>query len=169
MDQRVQFIADFLTGGCTMTELCARYGVSRPTGYQWVARYEADGASGLHDRSRRPHASPQATARALVDAIVALRRRHPDWGARKLIDRLRSQAPDRAWPAASTASAWLQRAGLIARRRRRPVPGGASHPLTDMVKPNGVWTIDFKGQFRTRDGEWCYPLTVMDGCTRYIC
>jgi putative transposase len=168
MDERVQFIADFLTGGRTMSELCVRYGISRPTGYKWVRRYEADGPSGLHDRSRRPHTSPQTTARELVDAVVALRRRHPDWGSRKLLDRLRLNAPDRAWPAASTASTWLKHAGLIPRRRRRPVPGGERRPLAEMTTPNAVWTIDFKGQFRTRDGEWCYPLTIMDGCTRYL-
>jgi putative transposase len=168
MDERVQFIADYLTGGCTMVELCARYGVSRPTAYKWVARYEAIGAAGLHDRSRRPHASPQETPRALVADIVALRRRHPDWGARTLMTHLRRRAPDREWPAPSTAATWLKRAGLIGRRRRRPWVGVAAMPRTDMSRPNAVWTIDFKGQFRTRDGAWCYPLTLMDGCTRYL-
>jgi hypothetical protein len=31
-----------------------------------------------------------------------------------------------------------------------------------------VWTIDFKGQFRTRDGRYCYPLTVLDHFSRYL-
>src|SRR3954454_12606407 len=168
MDERVQFIADFLTSAFTMRDLCTRYNVSRPTGYKWVARYHADGPSGLRDRSRRPQASPHETPRELLDAVVALRRRHPDWGARKLIDRLRLQAPDRPWPAASTAGVWLQRAGLVTRRRRRPTPGVAVQCLTDMRTPNAVWTIDFKGHFRTHDGVWCYPLTLMDGCTRYL-
>jgi putative transposase len=168
MDERVQFIADFLTSAFTMRDLCTRYNVSRPTGYKWVARYHADGPSGLRDRSRRPQASPHETPRELLDAVVALRRRHPDWGARKLIDRLRLQTPDRPWPAASTAGVWLQRAGLVTRRRRRPTPGVAVQRLTDMRTPNAVWTIDFKGHFRTHDGVWCYPLTLMDGCSRYL-
>jgi len=168
MDGRVQFIADFLSGGFTMSALCDRYGISRPTGYKWVSRYQSEPEAGLGDRSRRPHVSPHQTPRELCAAIVALRRRHPDWGARKLIDRLRLQAPDRAWPAASTAHVVLQQAGLIGRRRRRPTPGVAATALSEMTQPNAVWTIDFKGQFRTRDRQWCYPLTVMDGCTRYL-
>jgi len=31
-----------------------------------------------------------------------------------------------------------------------------------------VWTIDFKGEFRTLDGAWCYPLTIMDAYSRYL-
>jgi transposase InsO family protein len=37
-----------------------------------------------------------------------------------------------------------------------------------VLRPNQLWTIDFKGQFRTTDHHWCYPLTVMDGATRYL-
>jgi transposase InsO family protein len=122
----------------------------------------------LAPRSRRPHSHPQATPAALVDAIVGLREKHPDWGPVKLLDRLRMQAPERPWPAPSTAGALLKARGLVtARRRRRPV-GPSVRPMTAMSEPNAVWTIDFKGEFRTRDAVWCYPLTVMDGCTRYL-
>ena len=168
MDERVQFIADYLTGGWTVTELCRRYGVSRPTGYQLIARYEAEGVAGLAPRSRRPHTSPQAIAPPLAGAIVALRTRHPDWGPVKLIDALRLRAPAEAWPAPSTAGALLKARGLITeRRRRRPRPP-SERPTTLMTTPNAVWSIDFKGEFRTRDAAWCYPLTVMDGCSRYV-
>jgi putative transposase len=168
MDQRMQFVADYLTGGFTMTELCERYGISRPTGYAVVARYAAEGPGGLEARSRRPHTSPTATASAIAQAIVACRRKHPDWGPVKVLDALGRQAPDRAWPAASTAGTILKRQGLIGARRRRPPRVVAPRPTTPLDQPNAVWTIDFKGEFRTGDGAWCYPLTVMDGCTRYL-
>jgi transposase InsO family protein len=168
MDERVRFVADYLSGAFTMTALCMRYGVSRPTGYQLVARYEAEGAPGLSARSRRPHTHPQATPSAVVDAVVALRRKHPDWGPVKLLDWLRRHAPDQAWPAASTAGALLKAHGLVTGRRRRRGPATTARPMTAMAAPNAVWTIDFKGEFRTGDARWCYPLTVMDGCTRYL-
>jgi putative transposase len=168
MDERVQFVADYLTGGFTVTELCRRYGVSRPTGYQLIARYEAEGASGLLPRSRRPHTSPQTLAPAVAAAIVRLREKHPDWGPVKLIDALRLRAPTQTWPAASTAGALLKARGLIADRRRRRPPVASRRPTTAMDTPNAVWTIDFKGEFRTQDAVWCYPLTVMDGCSRYL-
>ncbi len=168
MDERLRFVADYLTGGLTMTELCRRYEVSRPTGYQLVARYQAEGVAGLAPQSRRPHTSPQAIAPAVADALVALRHRHPDWGPVKLIDAWRLRAPDAAWPAPSTVGVLLKARGLIAERRRRTPPAPTARPTTAMDTPNAVWTIDFKGEFRTRDAAWCYPLTVMDGCSRYL-
>jgi len=168
MDERVQFIADYLAGAFTLAELCRRYGISRPTGYELIRRYEAEGASGLAARSRRPHTHPQATAAELVQAIVAARRKHPTWGPVTIVNRLRLEAPDRPWPAPSTAGAMLKAHGLIGARRRRPSAVISRRPTTAMDVPNAVWTIDFKGQFRTRDSAWCYPLTVMDGCSRYL-
>jgi putative transposase len=168
MDERVRFVADYLTGGLTMTELCRRYGVSRPTGYALVARYEAEGAAGVAPRSRRPHRSPQAMTPAVAAAIVGLREKHPDWGPVKVIDALRLRSPGETWPAPSTAGALLKARGLIPERRRRASPAPSVRPTTAMDTPNAVWTIDFKGEFRTRDAAWCYPLTVMDGCSRYL-
>src|ERR1041384_7882727 len=81
MDQKTQFIADYLRLTLSFTELCALYHVSRKTGYKWVSRYEELGASGLEDRSRRPHASPHQTPEESVAAILEARRHHPTWGA----------------------------------------------------------------------------------------
>jgi len=165
VDERLRFIAEYLDGMVTMTELCAQYRISRETGYKWVARFEAAGAAGLHDRSRRPRTSPTATSREVVEALVAARRRHPRWGPKKL---LAQGWPLATRPALSTASALLKQHGLIPPRRRRRRPGHPGRPTTALTTPNGVWTIDFKGQFRTGDGTWCYPLTVADACTRYL-
>ena len=166
MDERIQFVADHLHGAFTFAELCRRYSISRPTGYELIRRYQAEGPSGLSPRSRRPHTHPQATAPELARAIVAMRRKHSDWGPVTIIERLRLSAPDRAWPAPSTAGAILKAHGLIAPRRRRPPSAVSTRPTTAMEVPNAVWTIDFKGEFRTGDHAWCYPLTVMDGCSR---
>ena len=168
MDERVQFVGDYLTGAFTVSELCRRYGVSRPTGHQLLARYAAEGPAGLAPRSRRPHTHPQTTPGWVAEAIVELRRKHPDWGPVTLVTVLRGRRPEVRWPAASTAGAILQAQGLVAPRRRRRVPSVSTRPTAAMDAPNAVWTIDFKGEFRTRDARWCYPLTVMDGCTRYL-
>lgn len=165
MHERVRFIAEYLDGLHTMTELCDRYGISRETGYKWVARFEVEGPSGLMDHSRRPHHTPNATSQDIVDALIAARRRHPTWGPKKLLAR---GWPLGVRPGLSTASAVLKRHGLVMRRRRRvraPHPG---RPTTGLTAPNVVWTIDFKGHFRTGDGAWCYPLTVVDGFSRYL-
>lgn len=80
VDLRVQFISEYLADRFTMTALAAQYGISRKTAYKWVARYDAAGPAALGDRSRRPHQHPAATAPALVEALLRVRRRHPQWG-----------------------------------------------------------------------------------------
>jgi putative transposase len=168
MDRRLQFVLECLSGRFTMTELAEQYHVSRKTGYKWVQRFEAYGREGLVDVSRRPHTSPQATDPDLVKAIVAARKRHPRWGAKKLLAILARQQPGRAWPARSTVSDVLRREGLITRRRRARRLADGRPPLVPITRPNEVWTVDFKGEFLTGDGVYCYPLTVRDGFSRFV-
>jgi len=168
MDQRVRFIADVQHGGQSMTELCDRYGVSRKTGYKWLQRYSAGGAPALAERSRRPKYSPGETSSAIVEALLEGRQRHPSWGAKKLLWLVGRKHPDWPLPARSTVCDVLKRHGLVRAPRRRPVPGHPGKPMSVMSSPNAVWCADFKGQFRTRDGRYCYPLTVTDGFSRYL-
>jgi len=169
MDQRMQFVTEYHSGLFTMTELVEQYGISRRTGYKWVDRYDADGVAGLLDRSRRPHHSPHATAARLVEALIAERTRHPRWGAKKLLVVAARRQPHAAWPSRSTVCTWLKQRGLVAPRRRRPraahVPAS---PLAAITAVNRVWTTDFKGEFRTGDGMYCYPLTLRDGFSRFV-
>jgi putative transposase len=166
MDQRLQFVAEYLTGLYSMTELTAAYGVSRRIGYYWVDRYQQDGD--LTERSRRPHTSPRATPDDIVARIRAARQAHPHWGAGKLRDWLCAHDPATPWPCRDTVHEVLRRAGLVRQRvRRRPVVHPPIH-LTTPGAPNALWTTDYKGEFRTRDGAWCYPFTLRDGYTRYV-
>ncbi len=168
MDLRVQFMTEYLTEQWSMTELAAQDGVSRKTANKWVGLYQAAGPAALVDRSRRPHAHPAATDAALVEALLAVRRRHPDWGPKKLLATVRRTRPAAPWPGRSTVADLLQRHHLIgARQRRRPVPHGG-HRLAAITSPNATWTTDFKGEFRTQDGRYCYPLTLRDGFSRYV-
>lgn len=169
MDERLQFVRDALRDRFTMSELCARYGVSRRIGYKWLARYDAEGRRGLVDRSRAPRHCPHKIATAIAELLVAERTAHPHWGARKLLKVLTTRYPRLSgWPAASTAADLLARRGLVQRRRRRRphLHPGVVRPTT--VGPNDLWTADFKGQFRTGNGEYCFPLTIADQHTRFL-
>jgi putative transposase len=168
MDLRRQFVHDVLRGVAPFAELCRAYRISRRTGYKWLRRFEAEGLAGLRDRSRRPHTCPHAVAPAVVAALLEARHRHPSWGPRKLLALVRQRAPAAAWPARSSVARLLRRYGLSAPRRRRRRLGHPGRPLTPLLAPNAVWTADFKGQFRTGDGVYCYPLTVADGYSRYL-
>src|SRR5829696_2502091 len=168
MDERFQFVAAVRRAHESMTALCDRYGISRKTGYQVWARYQAEGVAGLLEHSRRPHHSPTATDRAVVAALLALRARHPRWGGKKLVAVLARRQPELPPLAPSTAAALLKRHGCITRPRRVRALGHPGRPTTTMFAPNDTWTADFKGQFKTGDGRYCYPLTIADGASRYL-
>jgi transposase InsO family protein len=168
MRERMRFVLDAEEELFTMTELCQRYGISRVTGHKWLKRFRGQGVQGLEDLSRAAQHSPHQTPAAIVEMIAEARRHHPTWGARKLIRWLQRRGPNRTLPAPSTARDILKRLGLITPRRPRrhlPHPGRG---LTEALAPNQVWTADFKGQFRTKDGRYCYPLTVADSFSRYL-
>jgi putative transposase len=85
MDQRVAFVFDHERGLYTMTDLCARYGFSRKSGYKWLSRFGEDGRRGLADRSRAPHTCPHRMPQPVAQLLVAARRPHPSGGPRKLL------------------------------------------------------------------------------------
>ena len=168
MNLRMRFVTDWQRDCWTMTELCADYQISRKTGYKWVDRYETAGPRGLHDQSRRPAHSPGATAPDLVKALVALRLRHPRWGARKLLAVAARQDRHAAWPSRSTVCDLLKARGLVAPRPRWNRHGHVPSPLAPLTAVNQAWTTDFKGHFRTGDRAYCYPLTLRDGFSRFV-
>ena len=168
MDQKLLFIRDYIRGTFSVAELCRRYGISRPTGYKWISRFEASGLPGLEERSRRPSGCSHQTPIEIAEVILGLRRKHPHWGAKKLLAILNKRHPKVSWPARSTLCDLLSRHGMIDRKRRRKYPGHAGRPTQSMAAPNDTWCVDFKGEFKTGDGLYCYPLTSTDGCSRFI-
>ena len=143
MDQRRLFINDYRHSVFPFAELCARYGISRKTGYKWIARHGEGGYPALADRSRRPHACAHRTPVAVEQALVEVRRHHPFWGAKKLLRLCRKRQPELAWPARSTTCAILKRNGLITERRRRRPQGHPGRPMTPMNAPNEIWTASW--------------------------
>ena len=168
MDQRTQFIADTLRDTLSVTELCQLYGVSRKTAYKWIDRYLRLGPAGLEERSRRPRRSPNETAPEIGEAFLDARRRHPSWGAKKLLTIVHKRHPRWDLPGRSTVCDILNRHGMIPTKRHRRRIGHPGKPTSAILAPNDVWSADFKGQFKTGDGIYCYPLTVTDGLSRYL-
>jgi len=168
MDQKTQFISEYLRDSLSFTELCQRYHISRKTGYKWIARYQAFGPVGLLDGSRRSHTSPDQTPEAMRLAIIEARRRHPSWGAKKLLKLLERKDPQQPWPSRWTICEILKREGLVREKTLRRKVGHPGKPTCIVTAPNELWCVDFKGEFKTRDGRYCYPLTVTDSYSRYL-
>ena len=168
MDEKMSFIVECLRGELPMVALCEDYGISRKTGYKWLGRYREHGPAGLVERSRAPRRHGRSMAPSVAEAIVALRRERPHWGPRKLRAVLMRERPGIVWPAASTMGDLLRAEGMVSARRRRRRVAAPGRTLRAANGPNAVWCIDFKGWFRTRDGERCDPLTVTDAYSRYL-
>ena len=168
MDQKTQFIADYLRERLSMTELCELYGISRKTGYKLIDRYLKFGPAGLAERSRKPDSHPNQTPEHVVHAIVEVRQRHPSWGAKKLLSILEKRHPKWSLPGRSTVCDILSRHGLVPKQRNRRHIGHPGKPSSVIAAPNDGWSADFKGHFKTADGRYCYPLTVADGFSRYL-
>src|SRR5690606_36780532 len=160
MIERARLVALHADGLYSVTELAERFGVSRPTVYKWIERYDEGGAEALADRTSERHTQHARTSGDVEALLVACRQAHPTWGPRKPPPYLARRHPDLTPPAPSTVGSILERHGLTKKRRpRRPPRHPGSTPLVTTA-PNDVWTADFKGQFKTRDGVYCYPLTI---------
>ncbi|MDR8394680.1 IS481 family transposase, partial [Aliifodinibius sp. S!AR15-10] len=172
MERKAEFVQLADQPHANMSQLCRRFGISRPTGYKWLRRWRAEGREGLAERSRRPHNSPEQTSQQVEELVVAARQKDPGWGGRKLHHHLKAKAESGAIsvgpgqiPAASTITAILDRHGLLADPEDPSRQG--SWNRFEREAPNDLWQLDFKGEFRLTDDQYCYPLTLIDDHSRF--
>jgi putative transposase len=164
---RRRFVAARWHNQESMAALCRRFGISRQCGYEWWQR-ALHGAPLTADRSHRTRRA-EALAARWQPRVRWLRRRYRFSGAGQLLWYLQRAYPLGPWPAVRTIGRWLARAGLTRQRRRRSPAGPLVHlPPPSASAPNDVWTVDFKGWFRTADGRRICALTVRDLATRYV-
>jgi putative transposase len=168
MNEKMHFVSDVLREFETITDLCLQYDISRKTAYKWIDRYMERGPGGLEEISRKPRHSPNETDPEIIAAFLELRQRHPTWGGKKLLEVVHRRHPRWNLPARATVQDILKRSGMVPIRRYRRRIGHPGKPTSSILAPNDVWSADFKGQFKTGDGIYCYPLTVTDGFSRYL-
>ena len=161
MDQRREFVRLALQEGTNRRELCRRFDISPDVGYKWLGRWEA-GDSELADRSRRPHAMPRRSESAIEAQVLAIRDRHPAWGARKVAHCLKRDG--QRVPALSTVHQILCRNGRV--KPSENAPPNPGHRF-EKEAPNQLWQMDFKGHMPLGNGTSCHPLTVVDDHSRY--
>jgi transposase InsO family protein len=169
LKQRKEFVELYLKQRYEMGKLCELFGVSRKTGYKTIARFKQEGWEGLAERSHAAKTHPNATEESIAKRLIEAKHEWPRWGPEKLLDWLRREEPEVSWPAVSTIGGILKRAGLVkANRRRRQITHPGRPRIGPVTEPNQLHNIDFKGNFRTRDGRWCYPLTLSDTFSRSL-
>jgi transposase InsO family protein len=168
MEERIRMLLEYESGNWSVSQLCGRYGVCRDTFYEWRKRKESGDPAWFQDRSHAPLACWQTTDGAIAEQVIAARRRFPYLGPRKLLAVLDREAPEIAWPAASTIGAILKRAGLVTPVKRRRRALDQRRPCTLVRNANDEWSTDFKGWFRTGDQRRIDPLTVADSHSRFL-
>ncbi len=167
--QRWRFIRGWLRNKSALVELCRQHRISRKTAYKWIGRFKAGGRAGLVNRRRvalRVHNRP---AERWLKRLRRWRAKHRSWGAPKLHSVLRRRFGGKGLPSEAAISRWLKRWGLSRPKiLKRRGPRLVRPALTVPHRPNMVWTVDFKGWFRTGDGTRIEPLTVRDLFSRFI-
>jgi transposase InsO family protein len=166
-EQRRNFIRDYVDGLYSRVELAETFGISRKTAYKWINRFKEQGDKGLEELSRRPHSCPWQTDATITQEIVDLRNARPSRGPKKLLKTLSKRHRGKDLPAVSTIAHILSRECLAKKpqRHRRAHPGC---PKNVAVGPNDIWAADYKGQFRLKNGQYCFPLTVSDLYSRFL-
>ena len=170
MSEKKEFLRDALSRIYSISELCQSPGISRKTGYKYLNRYRELCLVGLQEQSRRPNLIPKQTPEHVIDEILYVRDLYPRWSTTKILEYLKRTKPQlkSEFPCKSTAHQYLKKTGWVkGRRRRRNLPP-CRGPVTDAKRPNELWAIDFKGEFKTWDGQYCYPLTITDSYSRYL-
>src|SRR5438067_1484559 len=163
MDQKTQFIADYLRQRLSITELCELYGISRKTGYKVIDRYLRLGPQGLEELSRRPASCPNRTPEHIEQAIVAARQRHPSWGAKKLLSVLHKSHRRWSFPTRSTVCDILSRHGLVPKQRRRRHIGHPGKPISQILAPND---LECRLQGAVQNRRWTVLLSAY--CNRWL-
>ena len=159
MDQRVEFVLRAKQGEESIAALCRDYGISRPTGYLWLNRYQEVGSvSGLAAHSRRPLHSPRRTAEKVAAAVLALRDK-TGWCGPKIAKVLEQRGVQ---VAPATAQRILKRCGRVVQPKVEKTKLRFAREQC-----NELAQMDFKGEY-TLPREKCYPLSLLDDCSRYL-
>ena len=167
---REEFVLKTLGNMMPFTQLCAEYGVSRKTGYKWMDRFKKGGLPALYDQSRKPRSSPDALDESIVCELIRIKKSvAKSWGPKKVLNLYERRHGRANAPSLSSVKRVLDRAGYV-QHRCRPRRGDSARVQEGIVPAgvNDLWTVDFKGWWKTRDRSHCEPLTVRDGFSRFL-
>lgn len=159
-EERMEFVQRVLRKEKSKSALCREYGISRVTGDKWIKRFE-NGES-LTDRSRRPFHTANRISIEAEQRIITARKEEPAIGAAKARKILMNSGWEDA-PSISTFNAVFKRNGLITKEASQ----AAQHIIRfEKERPNEMWQMDFKGDFLLQDNKRCFPLSIIDDCSR---
>ena len=143
------------------SSLCREFGITRKTGYKWVAR-----AKETDDLSNRSHARKNISNKTDLETenlILSVRKDNPAWGGKTIRQVLVNQGYEDL-PCVKTCNNILKRNGCITEEeslKHKPFV------RFERDKCNQMWQTDFKGDFALLDGTRCFPLDILDDHSRF--
>ena len=168
IDMKKEIMAALAQGQESVSSIALRYSISRKTLYKWKRRYEQEGEAGLHDRSRRPDKADLLWNEEVASRLIKLRLAHMDWGAQKLHAFLRKQELN-PLPSPSAIQRFLKKSNLIQTKKKRERPRvNIAKPVVRIQAPNELWTVDFKGWWRSNTNARMTALTIRDAHSRFL-
>jgi transposase len=160
----MEFVSLALNSKIPFSALCKSFNISRQNGYKWLNRFKRFGKDGLKEKSRRPKSCPKSTRIAMVNFIVEKRLLHHCWDARK-IRRLLQNKKHKEIPSAPVIHKIISQNGLINQKLSQQTK---SYRRFQYLQPNEMLQMDFKGDFPITFSQRCYPLTIIDDCSRFL-
>jgi transposase InsO family protein len=165
MDKGRFLVEMHLRTGRPIAELATTHGVHRSGLYKRLARYRAEGESGLEARSRRPKRSPSRIADLYEDEVVALRKELADGGFDAGAATIHSHLARRHTVVPSVPTIWR-----ILRARGFVTPEPHKRPKSSYVRfvaefPNECWQTDVT-HVQLADGSAIEVMNVIDDHSR---
>jgi transposase InsO family protein len=162
VEQRYDAVKEVLDGA-TVKDTATRYGVDRRTLHRWLVRYATDGLAALADKSSKPDRCPHQMAPEVEAKIVDMRRSHPGWGPRTILNKLRRdlEVP----PSRAAIYRCLVRHRLIQpkpRRRRRD-----DYKRWERSRSMELWQVDVMGHVKLGTGIRVSVVTGLDDHSRF--
>lgn len=143
------------------SSLCREFGITRKTGYKWIAR--AEETNDLSDRSHARKNISNKTDKETENLILSVRKDNPTWGGKTIRQVLVNQGHEDL-PCVKTCNNILKRNGCISEEeslKHKPFV------RFERDKCNQMWQTDFKGDFALLDGTRCFPLDILDDHSRF--
>jgi transposase InsO family protein len=163
VEQRYLAVREVLDSGAKIIDVATRYGVDRRTIHRWLVRYATAGLGALADKNSKPDRCPHQIAPEIEARVIELRRAHPGWGPRTILNKLRREL-ERP-PSRSAIYRCLVRHRLIdpkPRRRRRD-----DYKRWERSRPMELWQLDVLGGVRLSDGTQLSVVTGIDDHSRF--
>ena len=161
VEQRYDAVKEVLEGA-TVKDTATRYGIDRRTLHRWLVRYANEGLAALADKSSKPDRCPHQIAPEVEARIVEMRRAHPGWGPRTILNKLRRELETP--PSRAAIYRCLVRHRLIQpkpRRRRRD-----DYKRWERSRSMELWQVDVMGSVLA-DGTGVSVVTGIDDHSRF--